>query len=204
MILPECLPNLGKELLYEIEKHAPAKKFLAQDYVVKQGQTIRFLPIVMEGSIKVFSHEETMRFLLYFISSGETCVFSFAHIFNEEPAEFSAVAEVNSELLLLPIMKVREWYAKYPRFSDMLLRAYQKHYNDLLQTTKQVICYNLEERLSDYLRKKAEIEKSDVLEISHQDIANDLGTSREVITRLMKKLNANNEATQFGRRIKVL
>lgn len=204
MILRECLSSLGKELLEEIEKHSTIKKFSTHDFVVKQGQTIRFLPIVIDGSIKVFSTEVTMQFLLYYITSGETCIFSFAHIFNEEPLEFSATAEVDSELLLLPIHKVQDWVNQYPRFNDLLLKGYQKHYKDLLHTTKQIVCYNLEERLLDYLRQKAQIEKSNILKISHQEIANDLGTSREVITRLMKKLNANNEVSQIGRKIKVL
>ncbi|MEO9803725.1 MAG: Crp/Fnr family transcriptional regulator [Reichenbachiella sp.] len=204
MILQECLANLGKPLLEEIEKYSQVKQFSAQDYVVKQGQTVRFLPIVIEGSIKVFSNEGTMNFLLYYISSGETCIFSFAHIFDQEPVNFSAITEVDSELLLLPITKVQKWYAEYPRFNDLLLKAYQKHYNDLLHTTKQIVCYNLEERLLGYLRQKAQIEKSDLLQISHLDIALDLGTSREVITRLMKKLNSNEEAIQLGRKIKIL
>lgn len=204
MILSECLPSLGKDLFKEIESHSPSKKFLAEEHIVNQGEIIRFLPIVLSGSVKVYSQEATIQFLLYYISSGETCVFSFAHIFNDKPVEFSAVAEKDSELILLPIHKAQEWYNKYPRFNDVLLKAYQKHYNELLHTTKQVICYNLEERLIEYLRKKAELEGSEVLQISHQDIADNLGTSREVITRLMKKPDVSNVAIQEGRKIKIL
>ena len=204
MILSECLPNLEKELLEEVEEHSSIKKFAAQDVVIEQGEIIHFLPIVMDGGVKVFSDEESVQFLLYYVSTGETCIFSFAHIFNEEPVEFSAVAEVDSELLLLPTYKVREWYSTHTSFSNVLIKAYQKHYNDLLHTTKQVVCYNLEERLSAYLKKRVQIEGSDVLRVSHQEIANDLGTSREVITRLMKKLSSNEEVVQVGRKIKVL
>lgn len=204
MVLSECLPQLGKDLLAEIEKHSPARKFSAQDHVIKQGEIIRFLPIVTKGSIKVSSHEDSIQFLLYYVTAGETCIFSFAHLFNEDPSGFSAVAEVDREVLLLPIHKVQEWYSKYPRFNNLLMKAYQKHYDDLLHTTKQLICHNLEERLLDYLKKKASIEKSNVLKTSHQDIAKDLGTSREVITRLLKKLTTNNQVVQDGRKIKIL
>jgi len=204
MVLQKCLPNLGKDLLLEIEQNSPIKKFAANDYVVKKGQVIKFLPIVINGGIKVFSHEKSMQFLLYYIASGETCIFSFAHIFDQEPIEFSASAEVESELLLLPIQKVQEWFMKYPRFSHLVLSGYQKHYNDLLQTTKQVICYQLEDRLMLYLRKRSQIEQTELLSITHQEIANDLGTSREVITRLMKKLQESQIAIQLGRKIKIL
>lgn len=203
MILSECLPSLGKELFEEIENHSSTRTYSAQQHIIQQGQIIRFLPIVLSGSVKVYSQEEAIQFLLYYISSGETCIFHFAHIFNDQPVEFSAIAEKESELILLPIHKVQEWYNRYPRFNDVLLRAYQKHYQELLHTTKQIICYNLKDRLIDYLQKKSAIDETELLAISHQDIANDLGTSREVITRLLKKPDVSAVATQMGRKIKI-
>ncbi|MEO9482054.1 MAG: Crp/Fnr family transcriptional regulator [Ekhidna sp.] len=203
MILSECLPRLGKELFEEIANHSSNRTYSSQEQIIKQGEIIRFLPIVLSGSVKVYSQEEAIQFLLYYISSGETCIFHFAHIFNDQPVEFSAVAEKESELILLPIHKVQEWHNRYPRFNDVLLKAYQKHYNELLHTTKQVICYNLEDRLIDYLKKKSSLADSELLAISHQDIATDLGTSREVITRLLKKPNVGEVAMQVGRKIKI-
>ena len=200
----ECLPNLEKEVLKEIYEHSKEKSFPAQSYVVKQGQYVRFLPIVLKGSIKVFSVEETLQFLLYYISSGETCIFSFAHIFNEKPIEFSAITEVDSELLLLPIDKVTSWIKKYPSFSNLLLQNYQRHYEDLLHTTKQIISFNLEERLIVYFDSKVRISGNNLLVLSHQEIADDLGTSREVISRLVKKLSVNGKVSQLGRKIKIL
>lgn len=204
MTLPRCLLRLRKTLVEEIKIYSSTKKFLADEYIIKEGETVRFLPIVIDGSVKVFSNEETIQFLLYYISVGETCIFSFAHLFDKEPIGFSAIAEIDSELLLLPIDKVQEWYETYPCFNDIILRSYQKHYNNLLSATKQIICYNLEKRLLEYLQNKAAMHESDLLDISHQGIADDLGTSREVITRLMKKLTADNKATQVGRKIKIL
>lgn len=202
--LVECFPTLEKELLKEIEEYSTVKSFLSQEYIVEQGKFIRSLPIVLSGNIKVFSNEDSIQFLLYYISSGESCIYSFAHIFNNEPAEFSAIAELDSELLLLPINKVNQWLKKYPSFSSLVLSDYQRHYKDLLNTTKQITCYNLDKRLLDYLTNKAQIEKSNILTISHQEIADDLGTSREVISRLLKKLKVNNQVIQIGRKIKIL
>lgn len=202
----ECLPELEKKVLEEIEAQASTKKFEAQEFVIRQGEYIRFLPIVLHGSIKVFSHEESTQFLLYYITSGDPCIFSFAHIFDfkREPVEFSAITESASELLLLPIHKVHTWLRQYSSFSQMLLKGYQKHYQDLLHTTKQIICYNLEERLLNHLKNKATMEKTNILAISHQNIADDLGTSREVVSRLMKKISADRKVVQIGRKIKVL
>ncbi|MFD2565873.1 Crp/Fnr family transcriptional regulator [Pseudotenacibaculum haliotis] len=200
----QCLPNLEKDLLKEIYESSEIKDFSAQSYVVKQGQFVRFLPIVIKGSIKVFSIEEDNQFLLYHITSGETCIFSFAHIFNEKPIEFSAITEIQSELLLLPIDLATRWIKKYPSFSNLLLQNYQRHYEDLLHTTKQIMCYNLEDRLFSYLKNKTTIENSVTLSISHQHIADDLGTSREVISRLLKKMNLDKKVEQIGRKIKLL
>jgi len=202
--LKSCFPGLEAALLAEIEEHATAQDFAAQEFVVKQGQYIRFLPIVVDGHIKVFSNEENIQFLLYYITSGDSCIFSFAHVFNPEPAAFSAQAELDSTLLLLPVDKVDYWLKTYPSFGQLVIRDYQKHYADLLHSTKQITCYNLEERLLKYLKAKTEIEQSNLVKVSHQQIAEDLGTSREVISRLMQKLRADKKAEQVGRKIKVL
>jgi len=204
--LNECLPHLEKPLLEAIATCALVEKFPKTQYIVRQGQYIRFLPIVLRGNVKVFSQEDTIQFLLYYINPGDPCIFSFAHIFdfNDAPIEFSAIAETDSELLMLPIHQVHHWIRQYVSFNQMLLKGYQRHYQDLLHTTKQVTCYNLEERLLNYLTARTQIAKTNTLAISHQDIANDLGTSREVISRLMKKMGANQKVKQVGRKIKVL
>lgn len=202
--LAQCYPGFSKELLYEIEKHAIQRVFKTNEYIVKQGDFIKYLPILREGCIKVFCNEDTIDFLLYFIESGESCIYSFAHVNNEKQAEFSAITELDSELLLLPIDRVRLWIKKFPSLNTIVLNNYKKHYSDLLNTTKQIICYNLEDRLIDYLKTKSKIESSQTLNISHQDIASNLGTSREVISRLMQKLNARQIVKQDGRKIKLL
>lgn len=203
-IIRSCLPRLETDFLQEIEQYSSFKSFSAEQYIVKQGQYIRFLPIVFSGHVKIFSQENATDFLLYYIDSGEPCIFSFAHLFNEGPIEFSATAEVDSELLLLPIDQVRMWIGKYPSFTQLILSSYQKHYTDLLNTTKQITCYNLEQRLHTYLKTRVDVENSALLKVTHQEIANDLGTSREVISRIMKKMSLDQKVIQVGRKIKVL
>ena len=123
---------------------------------------------------------------------------------SKEPAAFSAISDMDSKLLLLPIDKVQGWLKKYPSFCNIVLTDYQKQYQDLLQSTKQITGQNLDLRLLNYLREKAKIENSNVLKTSHEELANDLGTSREVISRLLKKLRNDNQVEQVGRTIKVL
>lgn len=201
--LAECYPQLEKSLIAEITEHSIKKEFLTGDDIVNQGEYMKYLPIVVSGNVKVYSQEDTIQFLLYYISSGGSCIYSFAHILRNNQADFSAIADTDSTLLLLPVDRVKLWMGKYPSFGNLVLDDFQKHYTDLLRTTKQLICYNLEERLLEYLKAKTNIEKTNLLHISHQEIADDLGTSREVITRVMKKLGANQQIEQQGRKIKV-
>lgn len=199
-----CLPEFGDEFINEIEKFGKRKKFSDNEYIIKQGQLINCLPIVLDGLVKVQSQEDAVQFLLYYIKQGEACIFSFAHLFNQKESEFSAVSEGNTELLLIPIGKAKEWMTKYPIFAGLILNEYQKHYDDLLQTTKQIICYKLEDRLISYLKNKSKFYNSNEFLISHKSIADDLGTTREVISRIMKKIEGDGKIKQENRKIFLL
>ena len=202
--LAKCYPELENNLLEEIDLYASVKFFKRGETIVKQGQYIKYLPIVLSGCAKVFCNEEEKDFLLYFIQSGESCVYSFAYLDYQAKSDFSATAEEDSELLLMPLEKVQLWMQKYPSLSKLILSNYKTHYLDLLNTTKQIVCYRLEERLLLYLQSKAKRSNTNLLSISHQQIALDLGTSREVISRLLKGNKLDGYVQQQGRKIKVL
>ena len=106
--------------------------------------------------------------------------------------------------MCLPIEKVKEWFVKYPSFSKIILKDFQRNYEDLLNTTKQVVCYKIEERLVNYLIEKAKLQNCSMIQMSHKEIASDLGTSREVVSRLTKKLQAMNLLIQHKRHIELL
>ncbi|MEO3408389.1 Crp/Fnr family transcriptional regulator [Mucilaginibacter sp. CAU 1740] len=203
-LINHCLTYLGKDLLSEISEFGKPQWFNPEEFIVKEGQIVRHLPIVLSGTAKVYLNEADMQLLLYYIYPGATCIFSFAHLFGEKPVDFSAVAEEKSLLLLLPMHKVREWLLQYRVLSDMILTEYQKHYGDLLETTRQLICNNLESRVLSYLNTKANITGDMLLAISHQNIANDMATSREVISRVLKKMEREGKIIQQGRKIKLL
>ncbi|PWN71979.1 Crp/Fnr family transcriptional regulator [Chryseobacterium phosphatilyticum] len=204
IIFEKCLPNFGKELIADIEKSGIIKTFSDHEFIVKQGQLIHYLPIVLEGHVKAYSEEDGVQFLLYYIQQGASCIFSFVHLFNPNPIDFSAISEGKSTLLLIPVNKAKEWLIRFPSFNNLIIVEFQKHYSDLLHTTKQIICYKLEDRLWDYLKTKAKISGTYELAISHQSIADDLGTTREVISRLMKKIELDKKIIQNNRKIKVL
>lgn len=199
--IQECFAGLGKELIDEITKNGIIKQLNTGDYLVREGQYIKYLPIILDGAVKVYSEENKIQFLLYYLKRGETCLFSFSHLFSRKQSGFSGIAELSSKVLLIPLEKAELWSSRYPVFNTILLKGYQKHCDDLLNTTKQIICYSLEERILTYLKYRAEIAASNVLRITHKNIAEDLASSREVITRLLKKMAKANKITLNGRSI---
>ena len=124
-------------------------------------------------------------------------------MFSQEAVRFSAKTEEDTTVLCIPINKVKEWFVQYPSFTQIILKDFQRNYEDLLHTTKQVVCYKIEERLINYLNEKAKFQNCNMILMSHKEIAADLGTSREVVSRITKKLQAQNILVQHKRHIEL-
>lgn len=201
--LSRCFPFIEKELENEMLSFGQLKSIPKGEYVVKQGSYLNFLPIILDGLIKMYAEEEEVEFLLYYIHPGQCCILSFNHLFGQEPVRFSAVTEKETKVLCLPIKNVKEWFFKYPSFTQIILKDFQRNYEDLLNTTKQVVCYKIEDRLVNYLTEKAKLQNCNMIQMSHQQIASDLGTSREVVSRLTKKLQATDLLIQHKRHIEL-
>ncbi len=202
--IKRCFPLLEKQLYEEILEVGVYKEFAASTYVVKQGAYLDFLPVVLSGVIKMYAEEDGVQFLLYYINSGETCILSFNHLFDQKPVQFSAITEEPTIVLCLPVSKVKEWFIKYPSFGRIILKDFQRNFEDLLRTTKDIVCFGIEDRLIKYLEDLSERSGSMEIHLSHQKIASDLGTSREVISRITKKLQKENLLIQHKRHIELI
>jgi CRP/FNR family transcriptional regulator len=203
-LVNQCLGKLGNELVSKITTKGKLRVFQPGEAIVKTGQVVRYLPIVLNGAVKIFSEEKTAHFHLYYINPGEPCVFSFAHLFSLEPQSFSALAETESTLILLDVKTAEELFDNHPSFSRMIVAAYQKHYNQLLSTIIGLSSDRLEERILNFLIQKITITRKNPITISQPEIASDMGTSREVVSRLLKKLEENKKIVREGKKIKVL
>ncbi|WP_298547703.1 Crp/Fnr family transcriptional regulator [uncultured Aquimarina sp.] len=201
--LSQCFPFIENELKDEMMSFGDFKNIAKGEYVVRQGSYLSFLPIILDGLIKMYAEEDEVEFLLYYIHPNHCCILSFNHLFNQKAVRFSAKAEEDTTVLCLPINKVKEWFVKYPSFTQIILKDFQRNYEDLLNTTKQVVCYKIEERLINYLDEKAKLQNCNMIQMSHKEIASDLGTSREVVSRITKKLQASNVLVQHKRHIEL-
>ncbi|MGE0770531.1 MAG: Crp/Fnr family transcriptional regulator [Cyclobacteriaceae bacterium] len=194
--LPATLSYLSKELVLELETFASTKELDGGTEVLREGQYVKVIPVVLDGLIKVFTRSEDRDLLLYYIQPGESCVMSFAAGMKNEPSKIFAVTEETTRILLLPTEKVGAWGRLYPEINNLFFQQYNLRYTELLDTINQVLFQRLDQRLYDFLKERVAVTGRNPLPLSHQQIANELGTAREVISRVMKKLEAEGKVQQ--------
>jgi CRP/FNR family transcriptional regulator len=195
---------LGPDLLAEILEHSQIKQIPAQTELVREGQYIKFIPIVLEGLIKVFTHFEEKELLLYYIKAEQSCIMSFSSCINNDISKIFAITEEESTVLLIPAEKIAKWVIEFPKINILFYQQYDHRYGELVETIHQMLYYKLDKRLIDYLTEKVNVTRKNPIKISHKEIANDLGTAREVISRLVKKLEKQNLLKQHHDSIELL
>ena len=201
--LRKLFPDAEPALLEDILESGMVKDLPAGQEILREGQYVQMVPVVLNGLIRVYQAFEDKELLLYYIQNSESCIMSFNCVLSRDPSRIHAVTEEPTQVLLLPDVKVREWISTYASFSSLFFALYDLRYDDLLETIHQVIFKNLDERLMDYLQEKVRIKKSTVVDLRHWQIANELGTSREVISRIIKKLEKKGVLKQLPDGIEV-
>jgi len=175
-----------KEMLYE---NSIVKDFKAGDIILNENAHIRAIPIVSKGSIRVMrTDEEEKEILLYYIKAGESCIMSFLGGMHHERSKVKAVAEEDSEILFLPVEKVSLFIKEYPEWLDYIFRLYHKRFEELLEVVNAVAFKKMDERLLNFIKKKCEHTQSKTLNVTHEQLANELGTVRVVVSRLLKQM----------------
>ncbi len=194
-----------QELLDEIEVLAEHASFVAGDVIMDFGQTVRQMPIITKGSVKISRQDEDGHELfLYYINLHETCAMTFTCCMMRNVSEIKAVAEDDVEMLLLPIDLMDKWMMKYTTWKSYIMRTIMLRFNELLKTIDQIAFQKLDERLIHYLLEKSKNSGSSVITLSHQMIADDLATSRVVISRLLKKLENDKKILLYRNQIKIM
>jgi CRP/FNR family transcriptional regulator, anaerobic regulatory protein len=176
------------ELQREFEKHAHLRLIEADQTLMETGRYIKFIPIIKSGCIRVLrQNEDGNETFLYHLMGGETCAVSLTCCSIQRLSEVKAVAEEDTELWTIPIQYLEEWQ-KYREWREFIGMTYQKRFNRLLEVIDQIAFENLDQRLWNYLKARAQAQNTQVLNISHEQIAQELNIQRESATRLIKKL----------------
>ncbi|QOI96584.1 MAG: Crp/Fnr family transcriptional regulator [Flammeovirgaceae bacterium] len=195
-LLKKTLPQLSEALQKQFASEGTATELESGAEILKEGQLVKMIPIVLDGLVKVFTRYEDKELLLYYIRPRESCVMSFLAGIKNQPSRIFALAEERTTLLLLPSQKLERWINEYPQLNNLFYDLYNNRYSELIDTLHQLIFQKLDARLYDYLVEKSRLKDTAFLDIRHREIAQDLGTSREVITRVLKKLEKEGKIRQ--------
>jgi CRP/FNR family transcriptional regulator len=157
--------------------------------ILNEHAYVNVIPIVLSGNIKVTRSDEDHReILLYYIKPGESCIMSFLAGLHHDQSKIKATVEEETEILLIPIEKVSLLIKQYPEWLDYIFKLYHKRFEELLEVVNEVAFKKMDERLLHFLQTKVSMAKQNTLIITHEQVANELGTVRVVISRLLKKL----------------
>ncbi|UJP64538.1 Crp/Fnr family transcriptional regulator [Mongoliitalea daihaiensis] len=178
-------PNLLKSML----AHGTIHEFPSGKIITEPGQFIKMVPVVLDGAIKILRMDDDGKELfLYYLEPGETCALSLTCCSASKPSEIKAVAEEKTIILGIPLQKHEEWTDQFKQWKDFVANTYQARFQEMLVALDAVAFKRMDERLMRYIVTKMKQYKANELSITHQEIANELGTSREVISRLLKQL----------------
>ncbi|MCS6967593.1 MAG: Crp/Fnr family transcriptional regulator [Cytophagales bacterium] len=188
--------------LYEYSK---IKHYKAGEVILRENAYMKAIPIVVEGSVRVIRSEEDGReILLYYLRAGESCIMSLLGGIHNEKSKVRAEVEEDAEILFLPLDKALLLVKEFPDWLEYIFRLYHKRFEELLQIINEIAFHKVDERLVSLLNRKVALTGSKVLHVSHEQLANELGTARVVVSRLLKRLEENG-VVQLGRnRIVVL
>lgn len=177
------------QMISKIMEMSIPKTFAEGDVILQENAHIRSIPIVTSGSIRVMRSEgDEKEILLYYIKAGESCIMSFLGGMHNDTSKVKAIAEETTDILFVPVTKVKELIKEFPEWLDYIFRLYHQRFEELLEVVNAVAFKKMDGRILLFLRKKVEIAQSNVLSMTHEQIAAELGTARVVVSRLLKQL----------------
>jgi CRP/FNR family transcriptional regulator, anaerobic regulatory protein len=189
----------------EIAQKGIRLSFEAGDVIVQPEKYVKVVPLLTKGTVKVlrvdeFGHE----LFLYYILAGESCAVSMASSLTDKPSNIKAIAEESTELIAVPSALAMEWYRKYPSWQLFVLETMNLRFDELIRTIDSVAFDNVDKRLVNFLKIKEKALKTKTIVITHQEIANELSTSREIISRLLKKLENDRKIVLSRNKIEII
>ena len=202
---PNQFQDFEPRLAEEIEKVGTLKTLTAGEELMRPGMFVHSIPIILSGSLKIMRQDEKgNETFLYFLTKGDTCAMSLTCCSANKPSNVRAVAEEPTEMMLIPVEKLDAWMSLYPSWKIFVFQAYQHRFEDMLEAVDSLAFRKMDERLWRLLKKKAALQEKRYVYATHQEIASELNTSREVITRLLKKLEGLEKIKTHRNRIELM
>lgn len=192
-------------LIKEIDEFGELRLYKDGDIIMDYGKYIRMMPLVVKGSLKVLKKDDNgNEILLYYLSSSESCSMAYSCCLEEKKSEVKAIAEGDLQIIAIPHDKLDEWLCKYPSWKNYIMRSFNERFSEMLKSIESIAFHKLDDRLIAYLKEKKRLSGSNVIRASHYQIADELATSRVVISRLLKILENNGKILLYRNEIKLL
>lgn len=181
--------NFSAQISEKLYEYGQVKYFNAGDLIVNEDAYIRAIPIVLKGSIRVMrTDEEGKEILLYYITPGESCIMSFLGGIHQDTSKIKAIAEEDVEILFIPIDKTKLLIKESEEWLDYIFRLYHKRFEELLYAINNIAFKKVDERILNFLKEKKKMLGNSEIQITHQELADELGTARAVVSRLLKQM----------------
>lgn len=169
------------------------------------GKYIRMMPIVIKGTLKVLRKDDAGKeILLYYLSNNESCSMAYSCCLEAKKSEVKAIVEEDVDIIAIPHAKLDEWLCKYPSWKNYIMRSFNERFLELLKSIESIAFHKLDERLIAYLKEKQRLSGSSLIKASHFLIADELATSRVVVSRLLKQLENDGKILLYRNEIKLL
>ena len=187
------------EIIDAIVTVATVQKFNKNDIIIDIDQDLDSIPLLIDGHVRVLREDKDGNdLLLYILKSGDTCAMSLTCCMAKSKSKIRAIADEDAIVVMIPISKMRTWFNTNESWRNFILQSYQIRFDEMLETIDTLAFLKMDQRLLKYINDQLNFSESNVLEKTHQEIAEDLHTSRVVISRLLKQLE-NEKRIKLGR-----
>ncbi len=192
------------DLVDQIVKVGFLDKYKQGEILIDIGENMTHIPLILNGAVKIIRQEkEGEELVLYFLEKGDTCAISFINCINRKESIFRAVVDAETEAIFLPVEHIDDWLSKYKSWRHFIIDSYHFRLIEMVESIDGLAFMNMNQRLMKYLSDKAKVQKTQDLEVTHQEIADDLNTSRVVVTRLLKQLHSEGKVYSTRNRVRV-
>ncbi len=166
---------LGPDFLPELEKHAVMIDIKAKTEIIREGQKNKYVPFLTKGSIKVFTLNDGRELVYYFIKTNDSCLMTFSSIFTDYISRVYAIAEEDSEALLIPVSVMHDWLIRFPEINKLFYREYDRRFSEVMNMVNDAVFHRLDKRVLNYIKQQIITTGNNPIKITHREIANSLG-----------------------------
>ncbi len=177
------------DLIDEIASNGIFRTIKSNELLIDIGDKMTHVPLIISGAVKIIREDKNGdEIALYFLEKGDTCAISFVNCIHREESMFRGVTEKQTEGVFIPVEKIDEWLEKYKSWRHFIIDSYHMRLIEMVESIDSLAFMKLDDRLHKYLTEKVKIMDDNILIITHQEIADDINTSRVVVSRLLKVL----------------